>query len=99
MAKKYKDKDVPVPTTPAEKEKLLNFMQQNGIFNMDVAFREMHAGKLNTPQEKPKAAKSDRSDATPTGDETAYKEALKAAGNDMRKIAEVETRFHGAPQA
>lgn len=99
VAEKYKDKDVPVPTTPAEKEKLLNFMSQNGIFNMDVAFREMNAGKLNKPAEQPKAAVSDRSDATPSTDQTAYKEALKAAGGDMNKIAEVETRFHGAPRA
>lgn len=97
VSEKYSDKGVPVPNTPAEKEKLLSYMQDNGIYNMDVAFREMHSARLNAPAEKPKAAVSDRSDAPAPSDDAKYKAALKEAGGDLDKLAEVEAQFKGNP--
>jgi hypothetical protein len=100
VAEKYKDADVPLPTTPAQKEKLVRFMDESRIYDPVVAFREMHGSRLEPKkEEKPKAAVSDRSDTTQPSDNEAYKKALKAAAGDMEKISQVEAQFKGNPGA
>lgn len=87
-----------VPKTPAQKEELLKYMEDNRIYNIDVAFREKHGSRIKS-EAKPdtQAAKSDRSDAPEPSDDEAYKAALNKAAGNIEKIAQVEAQFKGNP--
>lgn len=97
ITEKYKDRGTPLPDTRDRQEELLRYMNETGIYNMDVAYREMHAGKLAPPAEKPKAAVSDRSDSIEPSNQDAYREALKKAQRNTEALAAVEAQFKGSP--
>lgn len=104
LAKEFKDSGID-PTTPAEQEKLLRFMDENNYppHLAKVAFKELHGARLETTKkEDTPAAKSDRSDAPEPADDASYKAALKKASTsngkvDLEKLAEVEAQFKGNP--
>lgn len=99
LSKEFADAGVPVPKTPTEKQNFIDEAVAKGYspLNLRGYFIEKNFSRLQKPAEQPKAATSDKSDAAPALNENKYREALKSAGGDPFKIAQVETEFKGNP--
>lgn len=91
----YKEAGVPLPVSIAEKQALIEYMNETRIFNPEVAFRHKHSSRLEQAKET-QTAKSDKSDTEQVTKQNAYREALSKAKN-LEEIAQVEAQFKGDP--
>lgn len=99
LSKEFGDAGVPVPKTDVEKQTFIDEAVKKGYNPLQLRgyFLEKNFARLQKPAEQPKAATSDKSDTAPEMNESKYREALKSAGGDPFKIAQVETEFKGNP--